>query len=123
MENWAKWTWTELYRDYVLPTNKWSKNVLIASLLGKKRVAEVLRWKTRKEIEEYCKDKLGLSKSFALCHGLIFFYFLYSDIENWDWISISTQIINILCNLYPVLVQIDKHQRVGNILRQINKSK
>jgi len=113
---WQKYTWTNIYRDYILPTNNGSKNPLIAKIWFKKKVAKLML-KNYKEIDSNLKTKLAFSKTFFGIHscwlGLSTLLIATSN-----KILINDILIAVLLHAYPCLVQIDIHQRINKILKK-----
>lgn len=115
--SWSKYTWTEFYRDYILPTNWSSKNPLIQKFHFRDRVLQELKGDN---LKEWLEKRLNYSNFFLRVH--VIWFILMLSIDLWkDWnISIPLQILNILVNLYPSLVQIHTKWRLKKILS--NKS-
>lgn len=125
MKNWYKVTWTELYQNYILPTNPGSKNPIIATLWWKKRVAEIVQKKIRNKGISYFKEQLFWSKLYALVHIFWFIFFAYRWYQTYNSMEIIyvNIILNLLINVYPIMVQIHVHQRVNRIMNHMkNKS-
>jgi len=115
MKNWAKWTWTEFYKDYVLPTNWSTKNPLFLKIFTNEYKNRVRKELTTWDIESDLNLKLKNSKIFWWIHVFWAIWLLWIDLKDWN-ISLIPVVINLLVNIYPILIQINVHQRVWKIL-------
>lgn len=126
LENWAKWTWTEFYRDYILPTNQASKNTWIICEVTRKEVARVTQWMSSTDFIQFLELKISMSQNQKKSHACIWILhtlvtlLIYLTTKNIP-LSASLFVLNIFINIYPVLVQINTQQRIDKILPNLKR--
>lgn len=128
MSWWQKWTGLELYQDYILPTNPWSKNPIISTAWDKqkyaKKIHKIMHWDNAKQNLE---RRLIATKLLIWIHSIWFFLMLFMNYKYREESTISivwiTVLINILSNVYPIMVQINVSQRIKEILNKKTSEK
>jgi hypothetical protein len=115
MRKWVKWTWTELYEDYILPTNWATKNPLYLKVWTSKVKDQIRDELETGDEKKDLKTRLKHSKNFWIIHSLAGVWMIVIDLKDWD-VDILIVFLNIIINIYPILVQVNTHQRINKIL-------
>lgn len=109
MSKLSKYTGVDFYQDYILPTNNASKNPLWKSLWK-------WSWKILKnDTVESLQERVNLAYKIGGMHTVL--GILWAEIPAHGNVLVINILINLLCNIYPVFVQLKIRNRIVRILK------
>jgi len=119
-EKFNKYAWVDFYQDYILPTNTSSKNIVY------KKIFRYKAWMIIdcKHLRYHLEKRKNVWKYYIWIHitwAMIMSYltmlcYLNNNTSNKRIITIL--VINVLINIYPILVQLRTNYRITNILKK-----